>query len=157
MAFVSGNLPVRQINMTKKPSLLASFLLASITFAVSVVLISKIFHSYTELDDRIPVSAISDRTNKLLSNCMVCHDLTGAEHRIGPSLSGLIGRPAGKAHGFTYSKGMTKAHLIWDRDTLYKFLVNPQSVVPGTSMAISPLSGADASMIADYFAKGQAR
>ena len=53
---------------------------------------------------------------------------------VGPSLHGIIGRPAGSAPGFPYSPSMKRSGIVWDEETLKKYLPDPQAMVPGTKM-----------------------
>ncbi len=78
-----------------------------------------------------------DRGQKLSSPCWACHDFYGTQNKVGPSLSGLFGRRAGDSAFPGYSQAMRESGISWDRQTLARFLANPQSVVPGTTM-VSP-------------------
>jgi cytochrome c len=69
--------------------------------------------------------------------CWTCHDITGPNHKVGPALQGLIGRPAGTAEGFSYSPAFQGASLVWSSRTLDTFLRDPQRIVPGNRM-LSP-------------------
>lgn len=53
---------------------------------------------------------------------------------LGPSLAGVMGRPAGGAPNFAYSAALRSAKLTWDSTTLKRFLAAPTDVVPGTTM-----------------------
>lgn len=64
--------------------------------------------------------------------CIGCHSLH--RNRTGPRHCGLIGRRAGALPGFDYSKAMRDSNLVWDVETLDRFLASPTEVVPGTSM-----------------------
>jgi len=59
--------------------------------------------------------------------------------RLGPSLHGVIGRKAGTAQGFGYSSAMKDAGLVWDEQTIDRYIKNPEAVVPGNAM--KPFSG----------------
>lgn len=70
--------------------------------------------------------------------CALCHtaepnDSGGAQ---GPSLSGVVGRKAATAAGFSYTDALKRSGLTWDAATLDRFLQSPTAVVPGTSMVI---------------------
>ena len=58
-------------------------------------------------------------------------------NRTGPKHCGLIGRPAGALPDFTYSNAMRASGLVWDRETLDRFLADPLGTVPGTFMGYS--------------------
>ena len=66
------------------------------------------------------------------ARCAACHAL---EHdRVGPRHCGLIGRRAGSVPGFEYSPAMKRSELVWNRETLNRFLADPPKAVPGTTM-----------------------
>ena len=66
------------------------------------------------------------------ARCFACHAL--AYNRTGPKHCGLLGRRAGSVAGFDYSDAMKRANWVWDRNTLDRFLADPQKAVPGTTM-----------------------
>ena len=66
--------------------------------------------------------------------CAECHS-PGDADGVGPGLKGVVGRRAGGKPGFIYSPAMAKATITWDAATLEKFLADPRTAVPGTTMA----------------------
>lgn len=68
----------------------------------------------------------------IYEECKGCHDLR--ENLMGPRHCWVVGRPAGKVPGFTYSDAMKNAKLVWDQKTLDRFLTMPLEFVPGTIM-----------------------
>ncbi len=75
-------------------------------------------------------------------NCALCHATSlGPRNTMiggqGPSLVGLLGRRAGSAPNFNYTKGLSDSRLVWDSSGLDHFLANPMAAVPGTTMLIS--------------------
>ncbi len=73
--------------------------------------------------------------------CAVCHSPElGPENLVimkqGPSLVGVVGRPAGSLPHFNYTKAIRESGFTWNPATLYRFLENPMVVVPGTTMPI---------------------
>jgi cytochrome c len=66
--------------------------------------------------------------------CATCHTDEPNRNRIGPSLFGLIGRKSGTVPGFNYSDAMKNASIVWDEQSLDKYLADPKGVVPGTKM-----------------------
>lgn len=75
------------------------------------------------------------RGAQVYRTCVVCHSLEPGVHLSGPSLAGLWNEPAGKIAGFVrYSKGLKSADFVWNADTLFAWLADPQVMVPGTYM-----------------------
>ena len=71
------------------------------------------------------------------SQCASCHTVKPGVNGFGPSLAGVVGRPAGKVPGFNYSGAMASSNLMWDEATLDAFLTDTAKKVPGTSMPVS--------------------
>ncbi len=53
---------------------------------------------------------------------------------LGPSLAGVIGRKAGTEPNYNYSPAMRGADIVWNAQTLDRYLKDPASVVPGNKM-----------------------
>jgi cytochrome c len=68
------------------------------------------------------------------SRCAGCHSTQAGQNKIGPSLAGVFDRASGSVPGYNYSAAMKNAHLMWDEQTLDKFLRNPGGLVHGTKM-----------------------
>jgi cytochrome c len=67
--------------------------------------------------------------------CRTCHSVREGDHRLGPSLHGVVGRKAGTAPGFrNYSQALANSGIVWDEQSLDKFLENPDALVPGNNM-----------------------
>jgi cytochrome c len=84
----------------------------------------------------------AERGEDLFDRCAVCHTVEPGKHKLGPSLAGVVGRPAASAEGFSYSPAMTahgEAGVVWALGTLDPFLADPRGVVPGTRMAFPGL------------------
>ena len=79
-------------------------------------------------------SAAPDATRgeQIYARCLACHAL--AFDRVGPRHCGLLGRKAGSVAGFAYTPAMKASRLVWNAETLDRFLENPMRVVPGTAM-----------------------
>ena len=71
------------------------------------------------------------------AQCASCHTVKQGVNGFGPSLAGVVGRPAGKVPGYQYSGAMSHAELIWDEANLDAFLADTSKKVPGTSMPVS--------------------
>jgi cytochrome c len=83
-----------------------------------------------------PVLAQDDAGQIAFNNaCRTCHTVREGDNRLGPSLSGVIGRKAGSLPSYNnYSESMKKADLVWDKNNLDRFIANPDQVVPGNNM-----------------------
>lgn len=91
--------------------------------------------------------------------CISCHSVDPAETGLpAPNLAGVAGRRAGSRADFEYSPAMRAAGaagLVWTRETLTRFLANPQGLVPGTAMQRLP-PGAPAETVVDWLVQVQA-
>jgi cytochrome c len=63
---------------------------------------------------------------------MACHAV--ASDRVGPRHCGLFGRLAGSVPSFNYSPAMKKSGVVWNEQTLDRFLAKPLAMVPGSTM-----------------------
>lgn len=80
---------------------------------------------------------------KVFKRCAACHQIgPDAQHRVGPELTDVIGRTAGTAEGFKYSKAMIEKGQegwVWTEENLTHYLENPRADVKGTTMAFAGL------------------
>ena len=79
---------------------------------------------------------------KVFQKCVSCHSGATNNHRQGPSLIGVVGRPVAGVQGYEYSEGLTAfgaAGEIWDEATLDKFLQDTNGFIKGMKMAITPI------------------
>ncbi|MBF0128342.1 MAG: hypothetical protein HQM02_14160 [Magnetococcales bacterium] len=78
------------------------------------------------------------RGRVVAEQCLACHDLTrDKKNIIGPYLWGVVGRPAGSAEQFTYSRPFlekVQPDLRWTPHHLDQFLTAPNRFVPDTRM-----------------------
>lgn len=82
--------------------------------------------------------------------CAHCHQVgAGARHASGPQLNGIIG-DAAAARDYPYSDAMRGSGLVWDEETLTRFLVDPYGLVPGTRMLFEGMPREQAGEIVDY-------
>lgn len=104
----------------------------------------------------IPKSVATDETRPapdvsrgatVYRNCVACHDLgPNVGLRVGPDLTGVVGRAAASLEGYAYSDSMDKAGqegLVWSKNLLDQFLAAPSRFVPGNKMAYVGVKDAD--------------
>lgn len=65
--------------------------------------------------------------------CGGCHTLD--DNKIGPPLRKSFGQRAGANRRFPYSDALQKARPVWDEQTLDRWLMDSESVVPDTDMS----------------------
>ena len=83
--------------------------------------------------------------------CRTCHGGTApADYAIGPSLSGIIGTKAGTQDSGMHSRAIMDSGIVWNRDSLRRFLSNPQREIPGTLMAVRVRDPAELDSLLDY-------
>jgi len=98
-------------------------------------------------------AALSDGQKAWLQ-CRACHSLeTGAAHKLGPNLSGILGQKAGTRPGFTYSPALKASGLVWDRATLDRWIEKPGAVLKGHRMVFIGIADkARRTALVDYLA-----
>lgn len=74
------------------------------------------------------------RGKRLYAQCQACHAVVEGQNRVGPSLYGIIGSPAGAVDGFNYSPAVMNSNITWTEDVLFAYLETPQEYLPGTRM-----------------------
>jgi cytochrome c2 len=86
--------------------------------------------------DGVPLSP-ERRGAVLFTQCQGCHtNQQGSASGIGPNLWRVVGRPVAAADDFAYSEALRSVGGRWSPQALRRFLGNPDSVAPGTSMAM---------------------
>ena len=95
------------------------------------------------------------RGKLLFLQCGSCHAVVpGAPNKVGPNLSGVVGRKSATAEGYKYSAAMAKAGLTWNEATLNTWLTGPAKLVPGTTMLFPGLPNeADRKAVIAYLLK----
>jgi len=83
-------------------------------------------------------AADASHGEKLWKKCRSCHVLDeSGKRKTGPTLSDIIGRPAGATGGYRYSKALAAAGkdgLVWTKESLDAFLEEPKVFLKGTKM-----------------------
>ena len=83
--------------------------------------------------------------------CMGCHSLD--EDDVGPHHRGVVGRTAGSVPGYAYSPALKNSHIVWDRESLDRWLTSPQGLVPGAKMFFALPSAQDRADVIAYLAE----
>jgi len=65
--------------------------------------------------------------------CGGCHALD--RDKEGPRLAGVYGRPAGSLESFQYSASLKGSNIVWDEESLEKWLTDPERLVHNNDMA----------------------
>jgi cytochrome c len=87
----------------------------------------------------------AERGVGVFRQCAACHSTTTGVHLTGPSLANIWHHKAATVPGFVrYSDAMKQANIVWNDETLNKWLANPESLVRGTSMTFPGLPDAAA-------------
>ena len=89
------------------------------------------------------------------ARCSACHSIpyNGA----GPAHQGLFGRKAGSAPGFAYSQALRDSHVVWNEETLSRWLANPEAVIPGQRMFVQTPDAADRADLVAYLKQATRR
>lgn len=76
---------------------------------------------------------------RVFVKCMACHTVQEGQHRVGPSLYGIVGRTAGTIEGFNYTDANKNSGAVWTPDVLFTYLEDPVAFMPGTRMIFAGL------------------
>jgi cytochrome c len=99
------------------------------------------------------VPAAADAPPAAFAQCRTCHSLEPGRAMIGPSLHGVVGKPAASAPGFAYSNALKASGLTWDEKTLDAWLAGPNKLVPGSKMIFTGIAdAAKRKQVIDYLA-----
>lgn len=105
-----------------------------------------------QLESTTPAVALSDvqpgdpvqGQQSFIERCAMCHSVGNVVRggQVGPDLANVYGNRMGRKEGFDYSPNMAGAVFEWNAALLSKMMLDPQSVVPGTRMALPPVTDA---------------
>ena len=83
--------------------------------------------------------------------CRTCHGGTGpADSPIGPNLSGIVGTKAGTQASGIHSRAAIDSGVVWDRESLRRFLSVPRREIPGSIMPAGVADPAELERLLDY-------
>jgi cytochrome c len=85
------------------------------------------------------------------ARCTACHSLD--YNGVGPAHRGVFGRAAAQAPGFAYSEALKSAHIVWNEETLDRWLTDPEKFVPGQRMGINVPEAKDRADVIAYLKK----
>ncbi len=75
------------------------------------------------------------RGETLYEACQDCHSLD--KNDVGPRHRGVFGRKAASLPDYDYSEALKSANIVWNEETLDKWLTDPQAVAPGAENVLS--------------------
>lgn len=88
-----------------------------------------------------PAASVIAAGQEIYERCAACHSLD--RDRVGPRHCGIFGRRAGSVPGFVYSEAVRASGIVWDRQSLDRFIADPLGTVPGTFMTYAGIQDAD--------------
>ncbi|MCJ8052690.1 cytochrome c family protein [Shinella curvata] len=83
--------------------------------------------------------AVAGKT--VFKKCAPCHSVEQV-NRVGPTLSGIIGRPVAAIEDYGYSPAMRafgEDGKVWSEAQIAEYLMSPKAMVPGTRMTFAGL------------------
>ena len=107
--------------------------------------VSVSLNSEKKVDVKVNISELLALGNlahgeKVFKKCSACHMIaSGGKNMIGPNLWGIIGRTAGSAADYKYSKAMVAYAKQWNFEEMNSYLIKPQAYIRGTKMAFAGL------------------
>ncbi|PIP98099.1 MAG: cytochrome C [Rhodobacterales bacterium CG18_big_fil_WC_8_21_14_2_50_71_9] len=66
--------------------------------------------------------------------CRICHAPDADTASYGPTLTGVVGRPAGAYPGYAYSQALQNVGFVWTPEALRAWMANNDGFMPGTKM-----------------------
>ena len=93
---------------------------------------------------RAAAAGDADRGEQIYQACTDCHSLD--KNDVGPRHRGVFGRKAGSLPDYDYSDALKSSNIVWNEETLDKWLTDPQAFVPAprcSSISTNPQDRAD--------------
>lgn len=85
------------------------------------------------------LSGDTARGQTVFKKCTQCHSPVEGKNGTGPSLYGIVGRPAGSVPNFRYSEANRTSGITWTEQEMFVYLENPKKRIPKTIMAFAGL------------------
>jgi cytochrome c len=84
-------------------------------------------------------------------HCRTCHGGTApADSPIGPNLAGIVGKKAGSQASGIHSQAAIDSRVVWDRESLRRFLSVPRREIRGSIMPVGVTDPAELERLLDY-------
>jgi len=109
-----------------------SFLRRRAKYAAAVVLACAISAALAKAALAGGLAGDAGRGETLYEACQDCHSLD--KNDVGPRHRGVFGRKAASLPDYDYSDALKSANIVWNEETLDKWLTDPQVVAPGAKM-----------------------
>ena len=101
-------------------------------YAAAVVLAAAISAALAQTAWAGGLTGDANRGETLYEACQDCHSLD--KNDVGPRHRGVFGRKAASLPDYDYSDALKSANIVWNEETLDKWLTDPQAVAPGAKM-----------------------
>ena len=101
-------------------------------YAAAVLLSAAISAALAETAWAGGLTGDANRGETLYEACQDCHSLD--KNDVGPRHRGVFGRKAASLPDYDYSDALKSANIVWNEETLDKWLTDPQAVAPGAKM-----------------------
>ena len=101
-------------------------------YLAAVVLSAAITAALTGTVWAEPPTGDAGHGEALYEACQDCHSLD--KNDVGPRHRGVFGRKAASLSDYDYSDALKSANIVWNEETLDKWLTDPQAVAPGAKM-----------------------
>ncbi len=83
--------------------------------------------------------------------CRTCHGGSApADSPLGPSLTAIVGTKAGSQASGVHSRDLIDSGIVWDRQSLRRYLADPRRAIPGTLMPVGVADPAELESLLDY-------
>ena len=99
-------------------------------FNSKTLAISAVFAAQVMAGAAIASEGDAVKGKKVFKKCSSCHMVgEGAKNKVGPYLTGIVGRAAGTIEKFKYGKSLAaagEAGLVWTEEELFEYLTDPR-------------------------------